>query len=212
MVTKEQVWKGLRQELSDDELCSIFQADEYEKDDYYDYDLLMGTLYKAINKEIDFEYFIDWCILVANCYNYTKASYRTKLGKLYAGVGYFFDGISFMDGYDKKDFMESVAMLKHYDYLIKKAKKEITGPFATNGVERILLMDHCNWNYDTCVYRVIIKDYNTKEWEIRYIDDHDFDYDENINYSFVDEKEFEEIFGEFYNDNSDWKEIHNMKF
>jgi len=59
---------------------------------------------------------------------------------------------------------------------------------------------------------VIIKDHNTQEWEIRYIDDNDFEYDENINYSFVNEKEFNKIFHEFYNDLSDWKEIHNMKF
>lgn len=212
MISKEQVWRGLRLELSDDVLCKIYQADEYEKDDYYDYDLLMGTLNKAINKEIDFDYFVDWCILVANCYNYTNDDYKTKLGKLYCDVGYFFDGISFMDDYNKKDFMESVAMLKHYNYLIKKAKKQIKGLFITNGVERIMCFDHANWNYDSCVYRVIIKDYNTKEWEIRYIDDYDFDYDENVNYSFVDEKIFDKIFNEFYNDNTDWKEVHNLKF
>lgn len=210
MITKEQVWKGLRFELPQDELCKILQADEYEEDDYYDYDLLMGTLYKAINKEIEFDYFIDWCILIANCYNYTNK--RTKLGKLYYDVGYFFDGISFMDGYDKKDFMESVAMLKHYDYLIRKAKKEIKGPFITDNIERIMVFDHCNWNYDSAVYRVIIKDYNTKEWEIKYIDDYDFTYDENVNYSFVSEKEFDKEFNKFYNENSEWKEIHYMKF
>ena len=212
MITKEQVWKGLRLELSDDELCNIFQADEYEVDNYYDYNLLMETLYKAINKEIDFEYFTDWCVLVANCYNYIETNYKTKLGKLYAGVGYFFDGISFMDTYDKKDLMESVAMLKHYDFEIKKAKKENKGPFETKGIERIMLFDHANWNYDSCVYRVIIKDYNKKLWELRYIDDHDFDYNENINYSFVNEREFENIFMEFYNDNTDWKEVHNLEF
>ena len=212
MIRKEQVWKGLRLELPDDELCKIFQADEYEVDNYYDYDLLMGILHKAINKELDFEYFIDWCVLVANCYNYIETNYKTKLGKLYAGVAYFFDGISFMDGYDKKDFMESIAMLKHYNYEIRKAKKEIKGSFETNGVERILLFDHANWNYDSCVYRAIIKDHNTKEWELRYVDNHDFDYDENINYTFVNDREYEKILMDFYDDDTDWKEVHNLKF
>ena len=211
MITKEQVWKGLKLELPDDELCKIFQADEYEVDDYYDYDLLMETLYKAINKEIDFEYFIDWCILVANCYNYTKDVCRNKLGKLYCDVGYFFDGISFMDRYDKNRFMESVAMLKHYNYLIKKAKKEINGPFETNGVERILIFDHCNRTNNSSVYRVFIRDYNKKEWELTYIDDNDFEYDENINYTFEDEKHFNKYFYEFYEDET-WKEVHNLKF
>ena len=212
MITKEQVWKGLRLELPDDELCKIYQAGNYEVDNYYNYDLLMEVLHKTINKEIDFEYFIDWSVLVTNCFCFIGVDYRTKLGKLYAEVSDFFDGISFTDKYDKKDFMESIAMLKHYNYEIRKAKKEIKGPFETNGVERILLFDHANWNYDSCVYRAIIKDYNKKQWELRYIDDHDFDYNENINYSFVNEREFEKIFMEFYNDNTDWKEVHNLEF
>ena len=56
-------------------ICLTFQADNYETDDYYDFDLLMDVLHKALNKEINFEYFIDWCILVANSYNYTKLPY-----------------------------------------------------------------------------------------------------------------------------------------
>ena len=54
MVTKEQVWKGLRLELTRNEMQQIYQAGEYELDDYYNYDLLVKTLKMAINKEIDF--------------------------------------------------------------------------------------------------------------------------------------------------------------
>lgn len=212
MVKKEQVWKGLRLELTRNEMQQIYQANEYELDDYYDYEILVKTLKMARNKEIDFELFLDWCVLVANCFNATIYPYKTKVGKLYASVSYFFDGISFMDKYDKQDFLEDYAMLKDYDHIIKKAKGKIKGPFVSNGVERILCFDHANWNYDSRVYRLIIKDYNTKEWEIRYIDDHNFEYDESINYSFVNKKEFEKIFNEFYDDDSDWREIHNMKF
>lgn len=167
MVTKEQVWKGLKLELTDDELCKIFQADEYEADNYYDYDLLIATLKKAVNKEIDFDYFIDWNVLVANCFEYIKDAHNAKLQKLYSDVADFFDGMSFMEKYDKKDYKSDVAFLKYYDFLIKKAKKQAKSPFLTYGVERIMLFDHSNWNYDSCVYRVIIKDYNTKQWDIR---------------------------------------------
>ena len=55
MITKEQVWKGLRLKLTDKEICDIFQADNYETDDYYDFDLLMDVLHKALNKEINFQ-------------------------------------------------------------------------------------------------------------------------------------------------------------
>lgn len=212
MITKEQVWKGLRLKLTDKEICDIFQAEEYEPDDYYDFDLLIDVLHKALNKEMNFEYFIDWCILVANSYNYTKDGYKTKLGKLYCDVGYMFDGISFMNEYDRKELLSAIADLKYYNHLIIQAKKRKKEPFLTNDVERILVFDHANWNLDSSVYRAIIKDYRHKKWEIRYVDDGVFEFDENKNYSFVEDKEFEKIFDEFYNENSDWKEVHDLKF
>ena len=212
MITKEQVWKGLRLKLTDKEICDIFQADNYETDDYYDFDLLMDVLHKALNKEINFEYFIDWCILVANSYNYTKDGYKSKLGKLYCDVGYMFDGVSFMDEYNRKGLLSAIADLKYYNHLIIQAKKRKKEPFLTNDVERILVFDHANWNLDSSVYRAIIKDYRHKKWEIRYVDDGVFEFDESKNYSFVEDKEFEKIFNEFYNENSDWKEVHNLKF
>lgn len=212
MITKEQVWKGLRLKLTDKEICDIFQADNYETDDYYDFDLLMDVLHKALNKEINFEYFIDWCILVANSYNYTKDGYKSKLGKLYCDVGYMFDGVSFMDEYNRKGLLSAIADLKYYNHLIIQAKKRKKEPFLTNDVERILVFDHANWNLDSSVYRVIIKDYRHKKWEIRYVDDGVFEFDESKNFSFVEDKEFEKIFDEFYNENSDWKEVHNLKF
>lgn len=212
MITKEQVWKGLRLKLTDKEICDIFQADNYETDDYYDFDLLMDVLHKALNKEINFEYFIDWCILVANSYNYTKDGYKSKLGKLYCDVGYMFDGVSFMEEYNRKGLLSAIADLKYYNHLIIQAKKRNKEPFLTNNVERILVFDHANWNLDSSVYRAIIKDYRHKKWEIRYVDDGVFEFDESKNYSFVEDKEFEKIFNEFYNENSDWKEVHNLKF
>lgn len=212
MITKEQVWKGLRLKLTDKEICDIFQADNYETDDYYDFDLLMDVLHKALNKEINFEYFIDWCILVANSYNYTKDGYKSKLGKLYCDVGYMFDGVSFMEEYNRKGLLSAIADLKYYNHLIIQAKKRNKEPFLTNNVERILVFDHANWNLDSSVYRAMIKDYRHKKWEIRYVDDGVFEFDESKNYSFVEDKEFEKIFNEFYNENSDWKEVHNLKF
>ena len=212
MISKEKTWQGLRLELSRDGLREIYQGERFEKDNYYDYDLFMNVLKKAMNKEIDFNYFTSWCILVSNCLVYSVARRSSKLSDIYNEVSDFFDGMSFMDGYNKKELLDNIARLKYYEFCIKRIKKEAKGPFVTNGIERLLSFDHSNWNYDSCVYKVIIKDYNTKEWEIRYIDDHDFEYDENVNYSFVDEDVFEDTFGRFYGENSDWNEIHNMKF
>lgn len=56
IISKELTWKGLKMQLTSKELCEIFQQ-EYEKDKYYNFELLMGGIYKAFNKEINFEYF-----------------------------------------------------------------------------------------------------------------------------------------------------------
>lgn len=212
MVSSEQVWKGLKLELSKNEIRKIFQAEKYEKGDYYDFDVFYGVIKKALNKEIDIEYFTDWCVLVANCFNEIKIYGNSKLAEVYEELAWFFDGVSFIDKYNEKDLKDYIAKLKSFDYEIKRAKIEINEPFLTDGVERILVIDHANWNYDSTVYRVIIKNYNTKEWEIKYVDDHDFSFDENVNYTFVDEKEFEKIFNEFYHEDGDWNEVHNLRF
>ncbi len=212
MVSKEQVWKGLKLELSKNEICKIYQAEEYEKDDYYDFDVFYGVIKKALDKEIDIKYFTDWCVLVANCFNEIKTYGNSKLQELYDEVAWYFDGISFIDEYKEKGLKECIATLKSFDNYIKKAKKETQGAFLTDGVERILVIDHANWNYNSTVYRVIIKNHKSKEWEIRYIDDYEFSFNENVNYTFVDEKEFEKIFNQFYHEDSDWKEVHGLSF
>lgn len=212
MVTKEKAWAGLKFELPNEELSAICQADKIEKDSYYNLDLLIAGLNKAINREVDFRVFEDWCILVTGCLYSVKDNFGKKVNDLYGQVGYFFDGVSFMDEYNTKELLESLAMLKSYDYRIRIAKKEANGPFTTNGIERAMCFDHANWNYDTSVYKVIIRDYSTKNWEIRYADNHDFDFAVDKNYFFVEEDEFENIFNKFYGENSDWKEISNMDF
>jgi hypothetical protein len=85
MVSSEQVWKGLKLELSKKEICKIFQAEKYEKGDYYDFDVFYGVIKKALNKEIDIEYFTDWCVLVANCFNSIKN--RNKLCASFLIIG-----------------------------------------------------------------------------------------------------------------------------
>ena len=210
MVTKQQVWKGLKLELSLEQLEGIFQAEEYEKDYYYDFDLLKQVVEKAIEKQIDFGYFTSWCVLVANCFDYIKND-NNKLQELYSNIAYYFDGFSFFEEYNQKELLECLANLKYFDYKIRKEKKEIVEPFITNGVERILCFDHCNRNYDSSVYRVILRDYNHKQWQVMFVDGYDFDFDANTNFNIVSEEEFEEEFYRYYED-EEWKEVSFLKF
>ena len=47
MVLKDGVLKGLRFELSRDEIRKIYQSDSYEKYDYYDFSVLIKGFFKS---------------------------------------------------------------------------------------------------------------------------------------------------------------------
>ena len=209
-ISKELTWKGLRMELEEKELQEIFQQ-VYEEDEYYNFDLLMSGLYKALNKEIDFEYFKDWCVLIANCFNYTSYK-KDKITKLMWDIGYFFDGISFEDEYDRNTLLQDIAAMKDYNFDFENISAKKRPPFETNGVERILTFDHCNRAEDSGVYRVIIKDNNKNQFDLQYLDDAFYVFDDKINYTFVTEKEFDKIFNSFFENDDEWTENHNLKF
>ena len=140
LVSKDLVWKGLRMELSGEELRDIMQQ-EYEKDKYYDFDLMLQGFKKALNKEVDFDYYIHWCILIANCLNYAKYS-SPKINDLIDEIAYFFDGCSFDDDYNKKSLQLNIALLKNFNHEFENLSNKTNLPFETNSVERILLFDH----------------------------------------------------------------------
>ena len=56
MVLKDEVLKGLRFELSGDEIRKIYQSDSYEKYDYYNFLLLINGIQKTINKETNYSF------------------------------------------------------------------------------------------------------------------------------------------------------------
>ena len=209
-ISKELTWKGLRMELEEKELQEIFQQ-VYEEDEYYNYDILISGLYKALNKEVDFEYFKDWCVLIANCFNYTSYK-KDKITKLMWDIGYFFDGISFEDEYDRNTLLQDIAAMKDYNFDFENISAKKRPPFETNGVERILTFDHCNRAEDSGVYRVIIKDNNKNQFDLQYLDDAFYVFDDKINYTFVKEKEFDKIFNSFFENDDEWTENHNLKF
>lgn len=210
LVSKEKVWQGLRMELSQEELAEIFQQ-EYEEDRYYDFELLMDGLHKVIDKKVDFDYYINWCILIANCFNYVNYETR-KINKVIWGIGELFDGASFDDEYSVKSLYETIAMLKHSNHDFEDAIAGKKTKFLTDGVERILVVDHSNYNNDSWVYKLLIVDHDKKEFDLRYVDDGFYDYDENINYTFADEKYLDKVFESFFWRKIWWAENHELKF
>ncbi len=210
LISREQTWKGLRMELSVEELQAIFQQ-TFEEDTYFDFELLLDGLHKILRKEIDFDYYTSWCILIANCFTYTN--YESKaLNNLLGEIGYFFDGCSFEEEWNEKELYYNIASLKYFNHLYENKRNKKRSRFLTDGVERFLVFDHANRAQDSRVLRAIIKDNTKKEFDLRYVDEADFTYDENVNYSFVDEEAFEDVFNSFYRADGEWTENHKLKF
>ena len=191
-IKKEDVFQGLKMNLTYEELGNICQG-EFEKFRYYDFEILKSGLYKAYNREVSFEYFRTWCILVSNCI-VSKNYSVSQINELMWDISWFFDGLSFEDEYNKKSFKLNIALLKHYNHKFENLLKRTKTSFQTKGVEKILLFDHSNDTMDSCVYKAIIKDNSKKSFDLRYVDDAFFEFDENVNYIFADEVEFEKIF------------------
>lgn len=59
------------------------------------------------------------------------------------------------------------------------------------------------------IIRVIIKDNNAKQFDIRYFDDYNYEFNEKINYTFVGKRKFEAIFNNFFIEDENWEENHN---
>ena len=210
LIDKNIVWKGLNLELTKQELCEIFQS-EYEKDNYYNFDLILDTFLKAYHKKIDFDYFLDWCILVSNVLYYTNHK-SIKIKNLLSKISEFIDGVSFSEYYNQKELLYSMATLKDYNHKIDNLINKKNLPFTSQNIERILCFDHYNMTKESIVYRLLIVDNTKKEFDLKYIDDNDFEYKIDINYTFVQNGIFKKKFDFLCYNCDDWKENHNLIF
>src|SRR5574344_1560348 len=120
----EYILKGLKQELSYEEITLINDIDE-PKGNYYDSTLLLNGLLNFYNKKINEKYFVAWCNLVLTTLNLNNAiNYRTKIGKIYYEIFDYFDGVLFqLDDPLDKWFNEMFSEIKYYCYLYDRAIK-----------------------------------------------------------------------------------------
>lgn len=204
--------KGVNGELNYDELSSICQT-KVPKGKYYDYEKIRSVILKKLNNEISDDYFKTWLIVAAwalNNHTHAKISWR-------------FDGFSFCDSFDRKTVLEILAVLKFCDFAekhqnyVKTAKKEKLKVV-------FLKFEHCNRTADSGVYKAYFVDFKNKIFDIRFVDDAFFEYDDNLLYCFIDcESEYDEddesaeeiekyLMSIFYNENDTWIYDHNLNF
>ena len=207
MIDKETIVKGINCKLNEKELLKICQQ-EMEEHFYYDYKLFISTIYKALNHEIDFEYFTTWCVLICNCLNYLPgADYRKKKFKILDTISDIFDGFSFEKEFCEKELYGLIARFKYQNFLLVNEESKKKSFFLSDGILRMVSFNRVNWTVDSCVYIAIYAAYNTKSFSIKFVDDKDFVFSDERNYSFAGAEEMDSFINEqFYNEEDKWTE------
>ena len=195
LITKEKVWQALRWELDEKELDRIISFDyRYEKDDYYDFNLIMEKIHALMNGEKSIRYFTSWCIVLMRCFMDNMTFESERLSELFYDLGDFFDAVAFMDadlkGEEKlKDCRDTIARFKHFNHEICDLRNNTKTDFMTNGVITFVTFDACIGRKSTAVFKFCIVD--TKKKRINFLYSPEVDYSEEINYTFLSEADFE---------------------
>ena len=183
VLPKEKVWQALRWELSSEEISKMHNCDlfEYEKDDYFDLELMLDKIHRFMQGEKSRDYLMDWCLILMNCfmssYPYPRGS---KLGRLYYDIGDTFDAFAFWDA-SPTECRWLIAYLKWHNHCRQNIIDKTKNDFRTNGVVVYVQPDAYIEQSDTDLYEILVVDKVEKTFNVFYVDG--IDYLEHINYS-----------------------------
>lgn len=197
LVPKEKLWQAIRWELDDRELQDLINYDKYryEKDDYYDFQLIIEKIHEVMAGKKPVRYFTTWCILLMRCLYEAMSNRSMKLKEAYDEIAYWLDGTAFMSSNisEKKkgiECRELIAYLKYFNHQISDIKNGETTPFMKNGVVTCVTSAYCVNNYKDDLSRVCVADHERKT--VNYLFVCNLDFNEEINYTLLTEAEFEE--------------------
>lgn len=203
VISKEKIWQAIRWEMKETEIDRIISYDyRYEKDYYYDFDLIIEKIHTFMKGAKTVHYFTSWCILLMRCFMDNMKRARKELSEIFYDLGDFFDGRAFMDsslrGEEKlKECREIIAWIKYYNHRICDIQNKEETDFTTNKVITYVSFGFCLGSGDT-MYRLCIVD--KKKKTVNYLYVHDIDYSEEINYTFLSQAEFEDLTHIYYED------------
>jgi hypothetical protein len=202
LISKDEAWKGIRLELSEAYLEKYVNVGHYtfEPAVYYDFDVYVSAFHKAMNGQITYRYFMDWCVYTLNALGYLpNADYRKKEPKAYQDILDLLDSLAWVNESDFKNALpEYFAELRYYDYALRKAKDPSLPDFTTDGVYRYLYEDYENTDgIGENVFVAFAVDPQNKRFEKRFVDGRDLKGD--VNYIFISTEEaFNKIFEREY--------------
>ncbi len=200
-IPKETVLKGIKGELSEEELDSIVQV-ELEWANYYDFDAFLSVIHRFLRGEISKEYYRNWLILVCRALSNNKFKENSKKDLLYEDISDCFDGHAFDELDEEKELQcnEMIAYLKYYNHRLDNIGKAEMPPFYNEG--RVAVYVHFDFcNHHNVHYKLCVADGERKIFRTTVIANPAFL--EAVNYTFVDDDEFDDlrsVYYEFYHD------------
>jgi len=203
-ISKETVFKAIKGELSGEELDEIIANVDLEEADYYDFNALMTVIEKFLHDEISKNYYRTWTIVVSMALAANPFKANSKKQLLYENMSDCFDGHSFGCFEKEKEIEchEMIAFLKHYNHSLQHIRKSNEPPFYNEKeVAVYVCFDYCN--HHNVYYKLCVADAKKKVFRIFTVAN-PF-YLKNINYTFVNRDDFEELkstYYEFYHDRS----------
>ncbi|MBO5898185.1 MAG: hypothetical protein J6R04_04160 [Clostridia bacterium] len=199
-IPAEQIRRGLRGEMSEDELRALDYMDrQLALDDYFDLDSMLEVVHRMMRGEFSNQYFVDWCLLGMQAMFAHPFRSGTKLARMYDNVADMFDCYGFCSLAEGAAMLRSlICDLKEYEHEIsclKNGGKKT--PFYNAGKVIVYhCFDHTSDGGRITCHRVCVAD--EKHRLIRYGYMLDIDFFEHINYTQLSEKEFDGLSTQYY--------------
>ncbi|MDE5601489.1 MAG: hypothetical protein K2J16_03220 [Clostridia bacterium] len=165
VIAKEKIWDAISWKLDERELRNICSYDfAYEKDDYYNFDLIIDRIHAFMSGEKPVRYFTDWCIVLMRClYDSMHICADKRISSIYDEIADSFDGLGFMSSNDSEkerqtECKEFVANLKYYNHQIDDIKRHRTTDFEKNGVVIYVAYEFCIGGSNDIMYSICVAD------------------------------------------------------
>lgn len=197
-IPAEQVRRGLRGEMSEEELRALDYMDrQLALDDYFELDRMLAVVHRMMRGEFSNRYFVDWCLLGMQAMFAHPYRTGTALANLYDDIADMFDCYAFCSLDEGVSMLRClICDLKGYAHRIACTRSNRRVPFYNPGQVIVYdVFDHYTDRGDES-HRVCVAD--EKHRRIRYGYLLDIDYLEHINYTRVSDIEFNGLSNKYY--------------
>ena len=196
LVSKERLWQAIKWECEEDELRDLCSYDRYryDKDNYYDFALILDKIHAFMAGERSVEYFTSWLVLMMRCLLEGMICNDSRKKEIYDKIADLFDGAAFMprdisEEEKRVDCLETIAFLKDLDFQLKNIGAKKNTPFTKNGVATYVSFNaFVAGGEGNELYKVCVADEDRET--VNYLFVSDLVCNEEINYTFLTEAEF----------------------